>query len=144
MISARLGQDDTVGILVERILSTKHVHGRTVFVLKPVGKVPLGAQRSGHLRIRWNLKVNGHRLGRGKYLILITLRAFNRSRTVLLGTTNPVVFTFKQLSADAPVEAASLHGPRVSSRHRRRPARVHVSCGRRASAPCRRSHSRSW
>jgi|GEM_PF-5334116 len=93
VIVARLGQDDTVGILVEKIVGTKRVHGRTVFVVRAVGKVPLGAQRSGHLRIRWNLKVNGHRLGRGKYLI--TLRAFNRNRTVLLGTTNPVVFTVK-------------------------------------------------
>jgi hypothetical protein len=81
-----------VGILVQRILRFTHVHGKRVPVLKLVGRVPLGKHRQGHVRIHWSLKVNGHRLGRGKYLI--TLRGFDR-RQILLGTTKPVVVTVR-------------------------------------------------
>jgi hypothetical protein len=55
--------------------------------------VPLGHHRRGRLKIRWNLKVNRHRLGPGKYLI--TLRALDNHRNVL-GLTNPVIFTVKR------------------------------------------------
>jgi hypothetical protein len=58
-------------------------------VLKRVGKVPLGKHHRGRVRIHWNLKVNGHRLRRGRYLI--TLRGFDRHK-ILLGTTKPVIF----------------------------------------------------
>jgi hypothetical protein len=68
----------------------KRVHGRKVPVLKRVGRVPLGKHHRGQVRIHWNLKVNGHRLGRGRYLI--TLRGFD-SHHNLLGTTKPVIFT---------------------------------------------------
>lgn len=90
VISSRLGQDDTVGILVQRIVRFTRVHGKRVPVLRAVGRVPLGRHRHGRVRIHRNLKVNGHRLGRGKYLI--TLRGFDR-RHILLGTTKPVTFT---------------------------------------------------
>ena len=90
VISSQLGQDDTVGILVHRIVRFTRIHGKRVPVLQTIGNVPLGHHRHGHLRIRWNLKVNGHRLGRGKYLI--TLRGFDQHH-VLLGGTKPVIFT---------------------------------------------------
>jgi hypothetical protein len=89
VISSQLGQDDNVGIFVQRIVRFTHVHGKRVPVLKPVGRVPLGKHHRGHVRIRWNLKVNGHKLTRGKYLII--LRGFDRHH-VLLGTTKPVIF----------------------------------------------------
>ena len=89
VISSRLGQDDTVGILVQRILRFTRVHGKRVPVLKAVGRVPLGRHHRGRVHIRWNLKVNGHKLGHGKYLI--TLRGFDRHRNPL-GTTKPVIF----------------------------------------------------
>jgi hypothetical protein len=91
-ISSQLGQDDTVGILVQRILRFTRVHGTQVPVLKPVGRVPLGKHHRGHVHIHWNLEVNGHGLGRGKYLI--TLRGFDR-RHILLGTTKPAVITIR-------------------------------------------------
>jgi len=93
VIQAGLGQSNTVGILVQRIVRTKRVHGKRVLVLQAVGRVPLGHHRRGRLKIRWNLKVNRHRLGPGKYLI--TLRALDNHRNVL-GLTNPVIFTVKR------------------------------------------------
>ena len=93
VIQAGLGQSNTVGILVQRIVRTKRVHGKRVLVLQAVGRVPLGHHRRGRLKIRWNLKVNSHRLGPGKYLI--TLRALDNHRNVL-GLTNPVIFTVKR------------------------------------------------
>jgi hypothetical protein len=44
------------------------------------------------VKIHWNLKVNGHRLAKGKYQIL--LRSLGSHRTVL-GTTNPVTLTIR-------------------------------------------------
>jgi hypothetical protein len=41
-IEGTLGQSETVGILVQRIIRTKRVHGRKVLVLRAVGHVPLG------------------------------------------------------------------------------------------------------
>jgi hypothetical protein len=89
VITSRHGQAGTVGILVQRIVRFTHVHGKRVPVLKTVGRVPLGKHHRGRLSIRWNLKVNGHKLTRGRYLI--TLRGFDRHH-VLVGTTKPVVF----------------------------------------------------
>jgi hypothetical protein len=60
--------------------------------LRTVGRVPLGHHHSGRLKIRWNLKVNGHRLKKGRYQI--TLRALD-SHGNLLGHTNPVILTIK-------------------------------------------------
>jgi len=63
-----------------------------VLALRAVGRVPLGHHHTGQLKIHWNLKVNGHRLAHGRYLI--TLRAFDRHRN-LLGHTNSVILTVK-------------------------------------------------
>jgi hypothetical protein len=88
VLSSALGQSDNVGILVQRIVGTRHVHGKRVLVTRTVGRVPLGHHHRGSLKIRWNLKVGGHRLKPGKYLI--TLRALDRHRNVL-GYANPAV-----------------------------------------------------
>jgi hypothetical protein len=93
LIESSLAQSDSVGILVERILRTKRLHGKVVLVLRPVGRVPLGHHPTGRLHIRWNLKVNGHRLRKGKYVI--TLRAFDSHRN-LLGRTHSVILTIKR------------------------------------------------
>jgi hypothetical protein len=69
------------GILVQRL-----IRGR----LALVGHVPFGLRRSGHLRIRWNQRVNGHRLPSGRYLI--TLRMFDR-RGYLVARAHPVLVT---------------------------------------------------
>ena len=90
MITSQLGQDDTVGILVQRIVRFTRIHGKRVPVLKTIGKVPLGKHHHGRVRIHWNLKVNGHKLHHGKYLI--TLRGFDKHH-VLLGTTKPATLT---------------------------------------------------
>ena len=92
LISSSLRQSETVGILVQKIVGTKRVHGQLVLLLRPVGRVPLGHHSRGRLRLHWDLKVNGHRLGRGRYLI--TLRAFD-SHGNLLGTAKPVIFTVR-------------------------------------------------
>jgi hypothetical protein len=87
-IDGDLAQTDNVGILVQRIIATKRVHGRRVLVLRTVGRVPLGHHHTGKLKIHWNLKVNGHRLHHGRYLI--TLRALDAHKNVL-GLTHPVI-----------------------------------------------------
>lgn len=78
-ISATLGTDTPVGILVQRL-----VHGRA----HRVGRVPFGLKRHGRLRQRWNLRVNGHRLRPGRYRI--TLRALDR-RGRVIALARPVV-----------------------------------------------------
>jgi hypothetical protein len=92
VIQSSLGQSNNVGILVQRIIGTKKVHGKRTLVLRAVGRVPLGRHHKGKVKIHWNLKVNGHRLRPGRYLI--TLRALDRHRNVL-GVTKSVVFTVK-------------------------------------------------
>jgi hypothetical protein len=79
LIEGNFAHSNSVGILVQRIVATKRVHGKRVLVLRTIGRVPLGHHHKGQLKIRWNLKVNGHRLARGRYLI--TLRAFDGNRT---------------------------------------------------------------
>jgi DNA-binding beta-propeller fold protein YncE len=71
------------GILVQRLVRGRHVL---------VGHVPFGLRRPGHLRIRWNLRVNGHRLRKGRYLI--TLRMFDR-RGYPVARAHPILFTIK-------------------------------------------------
>jgi hypothetical protein len=60
-----------VGILVQRITGQHRLLGMTVPTLRLVGRVPFGPQRAGHFRIRWNRKVNGRRLRRGRYLVTV-------------------------------------------------------------------------
>jgi hypothetical protein len=88
VISSQLGQDDAVGILVQKFVRFTRAHGKRIPVVRTVGRVPLGRHNSGSVRIRWNLKVNGHRLRRGTYLI--TLRGLDRNH-VQLGTTKPAL-----------------------------------------------------
>jgi hypothetical protein len=47
------------------------------------------------VKIKWNLKVNGHRLPNGRYLIV--LRALDSHRNVL-GLTKSVIFTINHTS----------------------------------------------
>jgi hypothetical protein len=88
VVSSTLGQSNNVGILVQRIVGIHHLHGTRVFATRAVGRVPLGHHPRGSLKIRWDLKVDGHRLKPGKYLI--TLRALDRHRNVL-GVANQAV-----------------------------------------------------
>jgi hypothetical protein len=55
--------------------------------LRAVGRVPLGKHRQGHLRVSWNLRVDGKRLHAGRYRI--TLRALDSQKNVL-GLSRPV------------------------------------------------------
>jgi len=76
-IDATLYQSHFVGIVVDR-QAGRHV--------KRIGRVPLGDQHKGRLRLRWNLKVNGKRLHSGRYRI--TLRALDKKGNVL-GLSRP-------------------------------------------------------
>ena len=84
-IRAALGTPAPVGILVRR-RSGRH--------LRTVGKVPLGRRHRGRLRIRWNLRVHGRRLARGRYAV--TLRAFDRRRRRVIATSSPVVVRIRR------------------------------------------------
>jgi hypothetical protein len=64
-----LAAPSAVGILVQRIVGHHRLFGRRVPVLRKAGRVPFGAFRRGHHRVHWDLRVNGHRLRRGRYLI---------------------------------------------------------------------------
>jgi hypothetical protein len=91
-ITASLGQNAPVGILVQRIVRQRRVHHLLVLKVKTVGKVPLGNRRHGRLRIRWNLRVNGHRLRAGRYLI--TLRAFTKGHKVI-ARSRPIIIRIR-------------------------------------------------
>jgi hypothetical protein len=81
LIRATVVRAAPLGILVQRI--SRHR-------LLPVGRVPFGLKQSGRVRIRWNLRVNGHRLSAGHYLI--TLRMFDREGN-LIAVARPVRIT---------------------------------------------------
>jgi hypothetical protein len=88
--SARLARRAPVGILVQRIVRQRRVHGRTVRTLRPVGRVPFGERAKGVLRVRWKLRVNGRRLRPGRDLV--TLRAFSaRGPRRVVAHAQPVV-----------------------------------------------------
>jgi hypothetical protein len=55
-----------------------------------IGRVPFGRHTRGVLRLRRNLRVNGRKLGRGRYLI--TLRALNR-RNQVIARADPMTLT---------------------------------------------------
>jgi hypothetical protein len=92
VVGCDLGNDAPVGILVDRILSQRIVHGHLVRRLKRVGRVPFGPKRHGKLRVHWDLRVNGHRLPPGLYLI--TLRAFDAHHRVI-ALARPVVIRIR-------------------------------------------------
>jgi hypothetical protein len=77
-VENRLGSG--LGILVQRIVGHHRVLGRREYKLRLVGRVPLGFFKKGHHHLRWNLRVNGRRLQRGRYLV--TLRAVTRDAVV--------------------------------------------------------------
>jgi hypothetical protein len=76
-IIAKLRQRHFVGIIVDKVgpRSTQRV-----------GRVPLGTHPRSTLHLRWNLRVNGKHLKRGRYRI--TLRALDTKGNVL-GLTRP-------------------------------------------------------
>lgn len=69
-----------IGILVQRIVGHHRLLGRVVPTLKTVGRVPFGRFKRGRHHVHWNLRVNGHRLRRGRYLV--TPRLLSRKRVV--------------------------------------------------------------
>jgi len=77
IVSAQLLTSAGVGILVQRVVGHHRVLGRRAPKLKLVGRVPLGHFKRGHRRVRWNHKVNGHRLRPGLYQV--TVRALARN-----------------------------------------------------------------
>ncbi len=79
-LGARLDQPVSVGILVKRVAGTTTLLGQRVRRLVAVGRVPLGRQRRGRVRIPWSGRVNGRRLRPGLYQI--TLRALHGARVV--------------------------------------------------------------
>src|SRR3954468_11239671 len=72
--------DTGVGILVQRIVGRHKLFGKTVPVLKPVGRVPLGVFRKGRGHAHWNGRVGGKRLKPGRYQV--TVRAVNGKHVV--------------------------------------------------------------
>jgi hypothetical protein len=82
-IIAKLRQGHRVGIIVDKVgpRSTKRV-----------GRVPLGTHPRSTLRLRWDLRVNGKHLKRGKYRI--TLRALDKKGNVI-GLTRPTTLRVK-------------------------------------------------
>ena len=92
-IVSTLRQQNTVGILVKRVVGHHRVHGRRVATLRRVGRVPLGAHHRGKVRLRWALKVKGKRLKPGHYQV--TLRAIGKHRQVL-GITKPVTIRVRR------------------------------------------------
>jgi DNA-binding beta-propeller fold protein YncE len=72
-----------IGILVQRIVGNRLIR---------VGKVPFGLKRTGRVKVRWSLRVNGHGLPAGRYRI--TLRMFDRHQH-LIAFAQPVVITIR-------------------------------------------------
>jgi hypothetical protein len=68
-ISAQLLRASGVGIIVQRIRGRHRLLGKRVFKLGPLRRVPLGRFRKGPNTVHWNLKVGGHRLAPGRYLV---------------------------------------------------------------------------
>jgi hypothetical protein len=66
----------SIGFLVERYTGRR---------LRRAGRVPFGAKRRGHARVRWGLRLNGRPLRPGRYRI--TLRSL--ARKVPIGTAKP-------------------------------------------------------
>jgi WD40-like Beta Propeller Repeat len=60
-----------IGIIVQRILGTHRVLGRQGYKLGPAKCVPLGTFKKGRHGIRWDLRVNGHKLPAGRYLVTV-------------------------------------------------------------------------
>ena len=72
LLTTTLDRAVRIGILVQRIVGTKLIR---------IGRAPLGLHPEGRRRIRWDLRVNGHKLGKGRYVI--TLRALDNHEHVI-------------------------------------------------------------
>jgi hypothetical protein len=79
-LAAFVARSGEKGILVQRIVGRQRILGRREYRLRTVGRVPLGRFTNGHHRVHWNLRVNGKRLRRGRYLV--TLRALSRQGVI--------------------------------------------------------------
>jgi hypothetical protein len=80
-----------IGILVQRVVGTQTLLGRTVPKLRAVGAVPLGTFRKGRSSVRWDRTVNGRPLKPGTYRVTPravakdgAVREFGTPRTVRL------------------------------------------------------------
>ena len=66
----------TIGIIVKRIVGgNRRVLGVSLPRVKAVGRVPLGRRAKGTRTIRWDRRVAGRQLARGRYLV--TFRALD-------------------------------------------------------------------
>jgi hypothetical protein len=79
-----------VGIIIGRVVGTRRLFGRRVPRVRNVGRVPLGRTSSRRPRFRWNGRIRGRRLARGRYLL--TFRTLNR-RNRVLSTSRSIRFT---------------------------------------------------
>lgn len=87
-LRAQLDQPVSVGILVKRVAGTRKLFGQRVPRLVSVGRVPLGRQKRGRVKIPWTGRVGGKRLRPGLYQI--TLRALRGSRVIELSKPRTV------------------------------------------------------
>jgi hypothetical protein len=85
LLQFRLLSSSGVGLLVQRVVGHHKLLGHKVRTLKTIGRVPLGRFRRGRHKLHWNLRVAGHRLKPGTYLV--TPRSVTPRRIVTgLGT----------------------------------------------------------
>ena len=70
-----------IGILVARVRGTRTLLGRKVPKITPVGRVPLGKTKKGRNRFKWDGRVEGKRLKKGRYVL--TFRALNAKERIL-------------------------------------------------------------
>jgi hypothetical protein len=85
VIVAKLRQRYKVGIIVDRIKPRST--GRKPRSTVRVGRVPLGTHPRSTLRLKWDLRVNGKPLKKGRYHV--TLRALDKKGNVV-GLSKPV------------------------------------------------------
>src|SRR6185436_11493557 len=71
LISFNLLNPSGVGILVQRIVGKQKLFGKTVPKLARVGRVPLGTFKKGSGKVRWDRRVGGRRLKRGRYQVTV-------------------------------------------------------------------------
>jgi hypothetical protein len=89
LLSFNLASGSKIGILVQRVVGTTRLFGKTVPKLRLVGAVPLGSFRKGRSSVRWDGRVNGKRLKPGTYRV--TPRAVASGNVIReLGTSRTV------------------------------------------------------
>jgi hypothetical protein len=69
LIRLQLRLPSLVGIIVQRVVGSTKLLGRTVPKLRFVGRVPLGNFHKGDSKLRWDLRVSGRRLPPGRYQV---------------------------------------------------------------------------